>query len=103
MPPDPEGSPPPENTQLPPDRCPNCGGPLRFPEDDPLGLCTACGIYVEILTRLLPVVAREAATPPPGIDPRGGDISEKAEGGEGPVPYSPSSNAEDVAKRREAA
>lgn len=39
---------------LPSDRCPNCGGPLRFEGERPEGHCTACDIYVEIL-RPLPV------------------------------------------------
>ncbi len=74
MPNDVEGPSPPDNAQLPRDRCPNCGRPLEFPEGEAQGLCTACGIYVEILTPL----PRELPSPP-------------------------ASRADDIAKRRESA
>lgn len=42
--------------ELPSDRCPNCGGPLRFEGERSEGHCVACDIYVEIL-KPLPVAA----------------------------------------------
>lgn len=45
-----EGNPGQEpQVELPRDRCPNCGGPLKFPERGREGLCAACGIFVEIV------------------------------------------------------
>ena len=38
--------------ELSPDHCPNCGRPLKFPADQTEGLCSSCGIFVEILTPL---------------------------------------------------
>ena len=70
MPKDSEDSPPPDSAQLPPDRCPNCGGPLKFTDGESEGLCTACGIYVEILRPLRPGV-----TPPP--HPSAGDVAKR--------------------------
>ncbi len=47
---DDSGPPPPaEPSELSPDRCPNCGGKLKFSENRPEGLCSACGIFVEVL------------------------------------------------------
>src|SRR2546422_9201696 len=47
---DESGPPPPaEPSELVPDRCPNCGGKLKFSENRPEGLCTTCGIFVEVL------------------------------------------------------
>ena len=47
---DESGPPPPvEPSELAPDRCPNCGGKLKFSENRPEGLCSACGIFVEVL------------------------------------------------------
>src|SRR2546428_585397 len=40
--------PPAEPSELVPDRCPNCGGKLKFSENRPEGLCTTCGIFVEV-------------------------------------------------------
>src|SRR6266498_2991630 len=36
-------------SELPPDRCPNCGGPLKSFWDQPEALCPKCRIFVEIL------------------------------------------------------
>lgn len=44
----------PLEAQLSPDRCPNCGKRLKFPESRAEGLCPSCGIYVEILSPLAP-------------------------------------------------
>jgi len=52
---------------MPPGACPNCGGPLEFEANLPEGFCASCGIYVEILPRLLPK-SRRTREPPP-IDP----------------------------------
>ena len=38
-----------EPAELERDRCPNCGGKLKFSENRPEGLCSACGIFVEVL------------------------------------------------------
>ena len=37
------------SADLPPNECPNCGGPLEFEGGLPEGLCATCGIYVELL------------------------------------------------------
>jgi len=52
---------------MPPGACPNCGGPLEFEANLPEGFCASCGIYVEILPRLLPK-SRRTREPPP-IEP----------------------------------
>ena len=36
-------------SELPTDRCPNCGGPLKSFWDQPEALCPKCRIFVEIL------------------------------------------------------
>ncbi|HYU06237.1 MAG TPA: zinc ribbon domain-containing protein [Thermoplasmata archaeon] len=42
-------APPDAGSELPPDRCPNCDGPLKSFWDQPEALCPRCGIFVEIL------------------------------------------------------
>jgi len=42
-------APPDGGSELPPDRCPNCGGPLKSFWDQPEALCPECRIFVEIL------------------------------------------------------
>jgi hypothetical protein len=49
MPDDSDPPPPAESGELAPDRCPNCGGMLKFSENRPEGLCSSCGIFVEVL------------------------------------------------------
>jgi len=42
-------APPDVSSELPSDRCPNCGGPLKSFWDQPEALCPKCRIFVEIL------------------------------------------------------
>ncbi len=42
-------APPDGGSELSPDRCPNCGGPLKSFWDQPEALCPECRIFVEIL------------------------------------------------------
>jgi len=47
---DESGPPPPgDPAELAADLCPNCGRKLKFSENRPEGLCTSCGIFVEVL------------------------------------------------------
>ena len=58
--------PPASSADLPPNECPNCGGPLEFEANLPEGLCSTCGIYVELL-KAVEAPAEEAIEP--SLDP----------------------------------